>query len=83
MTTVTAPAARRRPLRLPKVDTRLVVGLLLVALSVLGGLRLAASSERTVAVYTAARDLPADHVLTPPTSASSGSTRPTRCSTVW
>jgi Flp pilus assembly protein CpaB len=50
---------------MPRLDTRLVVGLLLVALSVLGGLRLAASADRTVAVYAAARDLPADHVLTP------------------
>jgi Flp pilus assembly protein CpaB len=46
------------------VDTRLVVGLLLVALSVLGGLRLASSADDTVAVYAASRDLPADHVLT-------------------
>jgi Flp pilus assembly protein CpaB len=63
MTTVAARAARRSALRLPKIDTRLVVGLLLVALSVLGGLRLAATSDRTVPVYAAARDLPADHVL--------------------
>jgi Flp pilus assembly protein CpaB len=64
MTAVAAPTARWRTLRLPKVDTRLVVGLLLVALSILGGLRLAATSDRTVPVYVAARDLPADHVLT-------------------
>jgi hypothetical protein len=65
VTTLTAPApgTRRRTLRLPKLDTRLVVGLLLVALSVIGGLRLASTSDRTVAVYAAARDLPADHVL--------------------
>ncbi len=35
MTTAGAFAGRRTSLRLPKVDTRLVVGLLLVALSVL------------------------------------------------
>jgi hypothetical protein len=64
VTTLAALAGRGHALRLPKVDTRLVVGLLLVALSVLGGLRLAATSEQTVAVYAAARDLPADHVLT-------------------
>src|SRR3954452_16457484 len=63
MTTASALAARRTSLRLPKVDTRLVVGLLLVALSVLGGLRLASSADDTVAVYAATRDLPADHEL--------------------
>ena len=63
MTTLTALAGRTSALRLPKIDARLVVGLLLVALSVLGGLRLAATSDQTVAVYAAARDLPADHVL--------------------
>jgi Flp pilus assembly protein CpaB len=64
VTALTARAVRGAALRLPKVDTRLVVGLLLVALSVLGGLRLAATSDETVAVFVAARDLPADHVLT-------------------
>lgn len=65
MTTLTAPPTRRFTDRLPKVDTRLVVGLLLVAFSVIGGLRLASSADHTVAMYTAARDLPAGHVLTP------------------
>jgi Flp pilus assembly protein CpaB len=69
MATLTAPATagrgRRIAARMPRLDSRLVVGLLLVALSVIGGLRLAASADRTVAVYAAARDLPADHVLTP------------------
>ncbi len=64
MTTTSAFAGRRSALRLPKVDTRLVVGLLLVALSVLGGLRLASTSDDRVAVYAVTRDLPADHVLT-------------------
>lgn len=64
MTTASALAGRRTRLRLPKIDTRLVVGLLLVALSVLGGLRLASTADETVPVYTASRDLPADHVLT-------------------
>ena len=64
MTTLTSFAGKGLTLRLPKVDSRLVVGLLLVALSVLGGLRLAASSDSTVAVYAAARDLPANHVVT-------------------
>jgi Flp pilus assembly protein CpaB len=61
--TAAAPARRRLVRRLPRLDTRLVVGLLLVALSVLGGLRLAASADHRVAVLSAARDLPADHVL--------------------
>jgi hypothetical protein len=64
MSTLTALAGRTSSLRLPKIDARLVVGLLLVALSVLGGLRLAAGSDQSVAVYAAAKDLPADHVLT-------------------
>jgi Flp pilus assembly protein CpaB len=63
VTTASALAGRRTTLRLPKVDTRLVIGLLLVALSVLGGLRLASTADDTVAVYAATRDLPADHVL--------------------
>jgi hypothetical protein len=62
--TLTTVPARGLARRLPKVDARLVVGVLLVGLSVLGGLRLAATSQQTVAVYAAARDLPADHVLT-------------------
>lgn len=68
MATLTAPprspGVRRLTRRLPRVDARLVVGLLLVAAAVLGGLRLAASADRTTAVHTAARDLPAGHVLT-------------------
>jgi Flp pilus assembly protein CpaB len=64
VTTVSAFARRSTALRLPKVDSRLVVGLLLVALSVLGGLRIASTADDTVAVYAATRDLPADHVLT-------------------
>jgi Flp pilus assembly protein CpaB len=63
VTTLAASPSRRLTQRLPKLDTRLVVGLLLVALSVIGGLRLAAGADHTVAVYTATRDLPADHVL--------------------
>jgi Flp pilus assembly protein CpaB len=63
--TAAAPAPRRLVRRLPRLDTRLVVGLLLVALSVLGGLRLSAGADHRVAVFAAARDLPADHVLEP------------------
>ena len=63
---VTAPpvALRRFPRRVPHVDVRIVVGVLLVALSVIGGLRLAAAADHTVAVVAVARDLPANHVLT-------------------
>jgi Flp pilus assembly protein CpaB len=63
VTTLAASPNRRLTQRLPRVDTRLVVGLLLVALSVIGGLRLAATADHTVLVLSAARDLPADHVL--------------------
>ncbi len=64
VTALAALAQRGAAIRLPKIDTRLVVGLLLVALSVLGGLRLAATSDDTVAVLVATRDLPANHTLT-------------------
>ena len=46
MTALAGLAGRATSLRLPKIDARLVVGLLLVALSVIGGLRLAATSDR-------------------------------------
>ena len=49
--------------RLPRVDARLVVGVLLVSLSVLGGLRLSGGGAHTVDVYAAAHDLGAGHVL--------------------
>jgi Flp pilus assembly protein CpaB len=64
MTTASVLAGRRTTVWRPRIDTRLVVGLLLVALSVLGGLQLASTADDTVAVYVATRDLPADHVLT-------------------
>jgi len=63
VTTLAASPSRRLTQRLPKLDRRLVVGLVLVAVSVIGGLRLAAGADHTVLVYTAARDLPADHAL--------------------
>lgn len=55
--------ATRRVRRLPRLDARLTVGLGLVALSIFGGLRLAAAADATVPVVVAARDLPANHVL--------------------
>jgi Flp pilus assembly protein CpaB len=63
VTTLTAPAVRRRIVRLPRLDARLGAGLALVALSVLGGLRLVAAADHTTAVIVAARDLAANHVI--------------------
>lgn len=54
----------RQSRRMPRVDVRLVVGVLLVVLSIAGGLRFAAAADRTVGVIALARDLPANHVLT-------------------
>lgn len=45
------------------LDTRLVVGLLLVALSIVGGLRLAGDPVAATRVYVAAADLDAGHVI--------------------
>lgn len=53
-----------RSLHLPKVDSRLWFGLLLVAVSVLGGLRLFAVADNKVGVLVAARDLPGNKALT-------------------
>jgi Flp pilus assembly protein CpaB len=64
MTASAAPIAPARARRLPRVDARLVVGVLLVALSIAGGLRFAAAADRTVGVVALARDLPANHLLT-------------------
>ena len=63
---VTAPTVgvKRVPRRMPRVDVRLVVGVLLIVLSVVGGLRLAAAADRTVGVVALAHDVPANHVLT-------------------
>lgn len=51
------PRSARRLQRPGWRDLRLVVGLLLVLLSVAGGLRLVSSLDRTTPVYAAARDL--------------------------
>lgn len=68
MATVSMPSAGRRGsgasvLRVPRVDSRLAFGLLLVALSILGGLRLFAAADHRVGVLAAARDLPPNHVI--------------------
>lgn len=54
---------RVKPLR--RIDGRLLVGVLLVVVSVTGGLALFSAADHTVPVLTAARDLPAGHVLAP------------------
>jgi len=63
VTTLTGPAIGRRARRFPRLDARLGTGLALVALSVLGGLRLVAAAEHTTAVVVAAHELPANHVI--------------------
>lgn len=52
-----------RRLRWPRPDPRLVVGILLVVGSLLGGVRLFAAADHTVGVMAAERDLPAGHVV--------------------
>jgi hypothetical protein len=56
-TATTPPRAARRLQRPGWRDLRLVVGLLLVLLSVAGGLRLVSSLDDSTPVYAAARDL--------------------------
>ncbi len=56
------PALRKR--RLPHVDARLAVGVVLMAVAVLGGSRLLAAADQTVPVVAAAHDLPANHRIT-------------------
>jgi Flp pilus assembly protein CpaB len=64
MAAMTALAVARRRIHLPRIDTRVVVGVVLVAVSVLGGLRLSGSATPGTAVFVAAADLEAGHVLT-------------------
>ncbi len=59
--TIAPPAVRR--LRLPNIDTRVIGGVVLVAVSVIGGLGLSADPEPTTPVYVTATDLDAGHVL--------------------
>jgi Flp pilus assembly protein CpaB len=49
--------------RLRRVDTRLVIGLVLVVVSVAGGLALFSAADHTVPVLAASRDLAAGHVV--------------------
>ena len=48
----------------PTIDARVVAGVVLVAVSVVGGLRLARGPEPGTSVFVAAADLDAGHVLT-------------------
>ncbi len=59
--TIALPALSR--LRLPALDIRVVGGVVLVAISVVGGLRLSADPEPMTRVYVASTDLDAGHVL--------------------
>jgi len=63
MSAVTLGAGRR--VRSLRIDRRVTVGVLLVALSVVGGLRLSAPGGAGTPVWVAARDLRADTVLRP------------------
>lgn len=63
---MTAISARRRGTRsllLGRVDARMLVGLLLVAVSVAASLTLWGATRQTVPVVVVAHDLPAGHVL--------------------
>lgn len=51
-------------LRRPTLDARVVTGIVLVAVSVIGGLRLARGPEPGTRVFAAAADLDAGHVIT-------------------
>lgn len=54
---------RLRSVTLPRVNLRLLAGLLLVAIAVAGGLALWRQAQVTVPVVVALRDIPAGHVL--------------------
>jgi Flp pilus assembly protein CpaB len=58
-----AASIGRAARRLPAVDVRVVTGIVLVAVSVLGGLRLTQAPPAMTRVYVAAADLDAGHVL--------------------
>jgi len=62
--TALAGSIRRIGVRLPRVDVRLVVGIALIGVSILGGLRLSSRADDSVGVFRAAADLPAGHALT-------------------
>ncbi len=53
----------RRRLRVPAIDSRVVAGVVLIAVSIIGGLRLAGDPAPMTRVYVAASDLEAGHVV--------------------
>ena len=59
--TLAMPTFRR--LRIPTLDARVVGGVVLVAISIVGGLRLTRAPEPATRVYVASTDLDAGHVL--------------------
>lgn len=54
---------RAKSARTGRLDTRLVVGLVLVVVSIGGGLALFSAADHTVPVISVSRDLPAGHVI--------------------
>lgn len=54
---------RLRPIALPRVDVRLLAGLALVAVAVVGGLTLWRQAQVTVPVVVAVRDIAPGHVI--------------------
>ena len=61
---MTVATIRLRRLRRPAIDARVITGIVLVAVSVIGGLRLARGPQPGTEVFVAATDLDAGHVLT-------------------
>ena len=59
--TLAMPIVRR--LRIPTLDARVVGGVVLVAISIVGGLRLTRAPEPATRVYVASTDLDVGHVL--------------------
>ncbi|MGE3856846.1 MAG: SAF domain-containing protein, partial [Dehalococcoidia bacterium] len=55
---------RTRAWPVPRIDLRLLVGLLLVAIALAGGVALVAQLRETAPVVVAARTLPQGHVIT-------------------
>src|SRR5262245_48230916 len=63
MTAIGARASRTRIAGLGRVNARMLVGVVLVAVSLVGGLIFWRSASQTVPVVVVARDLPVGHVL--------------------
>jgi len=63
MATTAAPGRWTRLTALGRVDGRMLLGVALVAVSIIGGLLFWGSARETVPVLVAARELPAGHVI--------------------